>query len=149
MDGSARSSDHEGSARSSDHEDDGGRSGAAGESGDRPRDIGPARLVQEGLDHLQQAARETIAAARAMLDVAEELVEDPRAAETFVSTMSALAEAAARSTPIGRMFGARGQAWSAGGHDRHGRHDESSGTGSDGGDDGGADAGGVQRIPVS
>ena len=40
----------------------------------------------DGLAHLQAAARELIHAARAMLDVAEELVEDP-------GTVSAVADA--------------------------------------------------------
>jgi hypothetical protein len=33
--------------------------------------------AREGLDHLQAAARELIAAARAALDVAEDLIDDP------------------------------------------------------------------------
>lgn len=38
----------------------------------------------EGLEHLQTAAFEIIAAARAFLDVAEDLVRDPGAAATIV-----------------------------------------------------------------
>lgn len=87
---------------------------------------GRDRLVQEGLGHLQSAAREAIAAARALLDVAEELVADPKAAEALLSTIGSLAEAAVRSSPARTMFGGPPAP-----------PDE---------DDGG---GGVQRIPVS
>ena len=90
------------------------------------------KLVQEGLDHLQRAARETIAAMRTLLDVAEELVEDPRAAETLVTTLGSLASAATRSGPAHALFGrpvprASGER----------------------GDDDEDDGRGVQRIPVS
>lgn len=44
----------------------------------------------EGLEHLQKAAIEVIAAARAFLDVAEDLVRDPAAASTVVQTAAAL-----------------------------------------------------------
>ena len=44
----------------------------------------------EGLEHLQRAALELIEAARAFLDVAEDLVRDPAAAATIVSTAAAL-----------------------------------------------------------
>jgi hypothetical protein len=48
----------------------------------------PAR---EGLNHLQAAAREMIAAARSMLDACEELLEDPRAGETLTSMVGSVA----------------------------------------------------------
>lgn len=55
---------------------------------------GPADRAKEGLDHLQAAALEAIAAARALLDVAEELVREPGvindAARTIVAMASAL-----------------------------------------------------------
>ena len=57
----------------------------------------PAR---EGLEHLQVAAHEMIAAARSMLDAVEELVDDPRAANSMASafgTMSRLIEGAVAS----------------------------------------------------
>lgn len=44
----------------------------------------------EGLEHLQQAAIEMIAAARAFLDVAEDLVREPAAASTVVQTAAAM-----------------------------------------------------------
>lgn len=47
--------------------------------------------VQAGLEHLQQAAREVIAASRAFLDVAEELVEEPGAAGGLVDLLGGLA----------------------------------------------------------
>ena len=57
----------------------------------------PAR---EGLEHLQTAAHEMIAAARSMLDAVEELLDDPRAASSMASafgTMSRLIEGAVAS----------------------------------------------------
>lgn len=47
--------------------------------------------VQAGLDHLQRAAREMIAASRALLDVAEELVEDPKAASGIIDLLGSVA----------------------------------------------------------
>jgi hypothetical protein len=41
---------------------------------------GPQTRAREGLDHLQTAARELIEAARAMLDVVEEVVAEPESA---------------------------------------------------------------------
>ena len=54
--------------------------------------------VQAGLDHLQRAAREMIAASRALLDVAEELVEDPKAASGIIDLLGSVAGRAARPT---------------------------------------------------
>ena len=57
----------------------------------------PAR---EGLEHLQTAAHEMIAAARSMLDAVEELLDDPRAATsmaTAFATVSRLVEGAVAS----------------------------------------------------
>ena len=45
----------------------------------------------EGVAHLQTAARELIAAFRAFLDVAEELVEDPKAGEALMETLGGVA----------------------------------------------------------
>jgi hypothetical protein len=55
--------------------------------------------AREGLDHLQAAAHELIAAARAALDVAEELIDDPEAIASVVSA------AGSRSSfgPIGEL----------------------------------------------
>ena len=57
----------------------------------------PAR---EGLEHLQSAAHEMIAAARSMLDAVEEILADPRAAAsvaTAVGMVSRLVEGAVAS----------------------------------------------------
>lgn len=47
----------------------------------------PAR---EGLEHLQSAALEMIAAARSMLDAVEEVLDDPRAATSMASAFGTL-----------------------------------------------------------
>ena len=47
----------------------------------------PAR---EGLEHLQAAAQEMIAAARSMLDAVEELIEDPRAAASMTAAFGTI-----------------------------------------------------------
>ena len=57
----------------------------------------PAR---EGLEHLQSAAHEMIAAARSMLDAVEEILDDPRAATSMATafgTLSRLVEGAVAS----------------------------------------------------
>lgn len=77
----------------------------------------------KGIEALQRAAQEAIAAARAMLDVADELVRDPNAAGAVLGALTSVARAAARMSP--------------------GRHDERGDEDDDDGD------GGVQRIPVS
>lgn len=48
--------------------------------------------VQAGLEHLQRAAREVIAASRALLDVAEDLVEDPRGAAGIVELLGSVVD---------------------------------------------------------
>ena len=53
--------------------------------------------LQAGLEHLQRAAREMIAASRALLDVAEELVEDPKAASGIIDLLGSVAGRPARS----------------------------------------------------
>jgi hypothetical protein len=50
----------------------------------------PAR---EGLEHLQAAAHEMIAAARSMLDACEELLADPHAGDTLSSLVGSVARA--------------------------------------------------------
>ncbi len=51
--------------------------------------------VQQGLEHLQAAAREMIRATRSLLDAAEDLVDDPKAVQGLVSTLATVAQAAA------------------------------------------------------
>ena len=80
--------------------------------------------MARGIEALQSAAEEMIAAARAMLDVADGLVHDPDAAGTVLSAFTSVARAATRFAP---------------GTERA--------RGADGRDDDGD--GGVRRIPVS
>jgi hypothetical protein len=54
--------------------------------GDKDRSD-PAR---QGVEHLQAAAHEMIAAARSMLDACEEVLEDPRASETLASILGSV-----------------------------------------------------------
>lgn len=63
--------------------------GADRSGGPVPPDVD--QRVQAGLDHLQRAAREVIAASRALLDAAEELVEDPRTAAGVADLVRGLA----------------------------------------------------------
>jgi hypothetical protein len=48
-------------------------------------DESAADPAREGLEHLQTAALEMVAAARSMLDAVEELLDDPQAATAIVS----------------------------------------------------------------
>lgn len=84
-------------------------------------DLASDPRVQAGVEHLQRAAREVIAASRALLDVAEELVEDPRGVAGIAELLGSLAARAPRPGAAGRS----------------------------GDDDGGDDDPPVQRIPVS
>jgi hypothetical protein len=55
--------------------------------------------TDEAMAHLQAAAHEMIKAARAFLDVAEELVTDPRTSETVLKVFDSVADAAGRVRP--------------------------------------------------
>ena len=55
--------------------------------------------AREGLEHLQAAARELIQAARAMLDVAEDLVNDPEAVASVAGTVGALGDLVRQKRP--------------------------------------------------
>ncbi|MEO6987861.1 MAG: hypothetical protein ABI239_04365 [Aquihabitans sp.] len=90
------------------------------------RDLSDDPRVQAGVDHLQRAAREAIAATRALLDVAEDLVDDPGSLRDLLGVMSSFGAAA---TKMARGAGGHA-AWQDGGDD----------------DDEGPP---VQRIPVS
>jgi hypothetical protein len=57
--------------------------------------------LQEGFQHLQAAALEMIAAARALLDVAEEVVRDPGDLVQRASSLAAMAERLRPSGPHG------------------------------------------------
>ena len=50
----------------------------------------------EGLTHLQAAAREAIAAARAFLDVAEDLVADPASVAAIADALGSVVRTAAQ-----------------------------------------------------
>jgi hypothetical protein len=91
-----------------------------------------------GLDHLQAAALEMIHAARAFLDVAEDVVSDQHKVAEIVEVLGSVADAAARAAKGEPLRGGRSGAGSTAG-DRD----------ADGGDDDDATAGGVQHIPVS
>jgi hypothetical protein len=54
--------------------------------------------AREGIQHLQAAARELIHAARALLDVAEDLIDDPAAVATLAGALGAMGDAARRAT---------------------------------------------------
>lgn len=90
----------------------------------------------EGVDHLQAAARELIEAARAFLDVADDLVSDPKVAEGLLTGLGGLADTA-REAARDAARRAAGFGPGAGGADGEGS----------GGEDG--DDEGFQHIPVS
>ena len=51
--------------------------------------------VQEGIEHLQAAAREVIHATRSLLDAAESLLDDPRSVQDLVGSLAHVVQAAA------------------------------------------------------
>lgn len=57
---------------------------------------GSQARAREGVEHLQAAARELIEAARAALDVAEELVDDPESVASLVGTLASVGDVAKR-----------------------------------------------------
>lgn len=61
--------------------------------------------ADEGLEHLQTAAEELIAAARAFLDVAEEVVTDPKTADSLLGLLDSVTTLATRGRS-GRASGA-------------------------------------------
>ncbi len=74
-------------------------------SSDQPDSFGRLRdladsepRVQAGLDHLQRAAREVIAASRALLDVAEDMIDDPKAANGLLDLLGTVGDLASRMT---------------------------------------------------
>jgi hypothetical protein len=64
--------------------------------------------AREGVEHLQAAARELIEAARAALDVAEDLVNDPEAVASLAGTLATVGDVARRMTGTGGWGAARG-----------------------------------------
>src|SRR3954447_25317214 len=63
-----------------------------------------------GFDQLQAAAHEVISAVRGVLDVAEDLLQDPRTADAVATALSSIERAAGRAAATGRNA-ARG--WAA------------------------------------
>ena len=55
--------------------------------------------AREGVEHLQRAAKEMIDAARAFLDVADRLVDDPASASSFADLVSRFTRTARRPSP--------------------------------------------------
>ena len=51
--------------------------------------------VQEGIEHLQAAAREVIHATRSLLDAAESLLDDPKSVQDLVGSLAHAVQAAA------------------------------------------------------
>lgn len=91
----------------------------------------------EGVEHLQAAARELIAAARSFLDVAEDLVRDPKVAEGLLAGLGDLADSARTAArEAAARAGADGATSAASAADDDDRDD-------------GPDQGGVQRIRLS
>jgi hypothetical protein len=72
--------------------------------GPEPASAGPSGTqATEAVDHLRAAAHELIGAVRGFLDVAEELVDDPKAGEALVDTVASFAQAARRgASSVGR-----------------------------------------------
>jgi hypothetical protein len=64
--------------------------------------------ARDGLAHLQAAAKEMIAASRALLDAAEELVEDPAVLSDLMGTLGALAKLAGKAAAGAAPGGGRG-----------------------------------------
>jgi len=91
--------------------------------------VGAESGAREGVDHLQAAASELIAAARSFLDVVEEVVRDKDAVASVVDTLGSVAHAAGQAAA--KVAAAR---------------DRTSGGGADGGDE---DPPRVQHIRVS
>lgn len=71
--------------------DEADQDGAERRAGER---TGADHLAAEGVDHLQSAASELIAAARSFLDVVEEVVRDRDAVASVVETLGSVAHAA-------------------------------------------------------
>lgn len=65
---------------------------------DRPHGLDEDPRIQDGLDHLQRAAREMIAASRSLLDVAEDLVDDPRSLGRLAGLFETVGDLAGRVT---------------------------------------------------
>lgn len=99
-------------------------------------DGSPASRSNPGPEWFRATAQEVISAVRGVLDVAENLLDDPRTAEAVGATFAAFERAAGRATAAARHTDRK--------VDDQAGDDEA---GDDSGDDGGGSS--VQRIPVS
>ncbi len=68
-------------------------------NGEMPADA--QERAREGVEHLQAAARELIEAARAMLDVAEDWVNDPESVASLAGTLASVGDVAKRMAGTG------------------------------------------------
>jgi hypothetical protein len=68
---------------------------------DREMSAAAQARARDGFEHLQAAARELIAAARAALDVAEEVVNDPESLATLAGTIATVGDVVRRVTGTG------------------------------------------------
>ena len=80
-----------------------------------------ARRARQGVEHLQAAARELIQAARAVLDVAEELVDDPEAVASLAGMWRPSAIVARRVTGSAGLARRRRTPEAGGEHEPDGR----------------------------
>jgi hypothetical protein len=103
-------------------------------------DRGTQDKAREGLEHLQAAARELIQAARAMLDVAEDLVNDPETVASVAGTVGALGDL------VRHRAGGPARRSEPGEPGEHGEPDAAAPAGAQRGRDGSQP---VQRITVS
>ena len=97
--------------------------------------------ANQGLDHLQAAALEMIHAARAFLDVAEDVVSDQDKVAEIVEVLGSVADAATRAARGEPLRSSRRRS-SAGGSPDGEVQDDARGEGE-------RDGGGVQHIPVA
>lgn len=63
---------------------------------ERPAGGEPTEAVARGIEHLQSAGREVIAAMRSLLDACEEVVNDPDTLRSATSEVSSLAKTVRR-----------------------------------------------------
>jgi hypothetical protein len=119
--------------------------GSAGPPGPDPTD-----RAREGVEHLQAAARELIAAARAALDVAEDLVDDPDMAASMAGAVGSLGDMLRNVTSAwrgtGKGSGRTGSGTSATEDQGHDRADHDAGHSGDGRDQ--WSESGVERITI-
>lgn len=91
--------------------DDGGDGDVGWADADADDHEGSDPRVQDGVEHLQRAAREMLSASRAFLDVVEELVERPEVVQDLLGAVGSLGDLAGRAIRTGgRPAGTRNPA---------------------------------------